>query len=401
MSVDQAVETVSSLVSTVAKKRKLDPTARGLDAIIEALRTSQQQSPGAGASGVERVGAQVNVQELQDQVKAHHKELLSSVTKLGKGIDKALGAQLHLPVDKLSSKLVVEAVHRHLVSEGAFDAASLMGPDVSGQRDGAVEISLREMHAVLVALQAEELQPALEWLELHREALRARGSTLELTLRRLQFVQLLRAGELPAAVKQAREHLAPAAAAAKAAAGGSFAAPRMGGGVDADPEVAVRRLLGSLGFANRLERSPYARELLSPALWSAGAKHFEHECLGMLGMPCDSPLRIAVDAGAQVLPTLLKLASVLGSKQQTAWQSGDQLPVELELPAELRFHSVFTCPVSKEAATADNPPMMLPCGHVLSLGSIAKLARGSRSVRFKCPYCPAECSTAMAKALVL
>ena len=397
MSVEQAVETVSSLVSTVAKKRKLDPTARGLDAIIEALRSSQQV-PGAGASGVEKVIAQVDTQELQDQVKAHHKELNAAVTKLGKGIDKALGTQLHLPVEKLSSKLVAEAVHRHLVSEGAFDAASLMGPDVSGQRDGAVEISLREMHAVLVALQAEELQPALEWLELHREALRARGSTLELTLRRLQVVQLLRAGELPAAVKQAREHLAAVPPPPRP----RRAAPslrRGWGSVDADPEVTVRRLL-RLGFANRLERSPYARELLACAVVGR-AKHFEHECLGMLGMPCDSPLRIAVDAGAQVLPTLLKLTSVLGSKQQTSWQNGDQLPVELELPAELRFHSVFTCPVSKEAATADNPPMMLPCGHVLSLGSIAKLARGSRSVRFKCPYCPAECSTAMAKALVL
>ncbi len=45
--------------------------------------------------------------------------------------------------------------------------------------------------------------------------------------------------------------------------------------------------------------------------------------------------------------------------------------------------------------------MMLPCGHVLALGSIAKLARGSRSLRFKCPYCPAEGSTAMAKQLLL
>ena len=45
--------------------------------------------------------------------------------------------------------------------------------------------------------------------------------------------------------------------------------------------------------------------------------------------------------------------------------------------------------------------MMLPCGHVLALSSITKLARGSRTHRFKCPYCPAECSTAMAKELLL
>jgi hypothetical protein len=147
--------------------------------------------------------------------------------------------------------------------------------------------------------------------------------------------------------------------------------------------------------------------------------------------------------GSLALPSLTKLASVLGGKLQATWHSGEQIPVEIALPAELRFHSVatcpvepspepqpqpqpdpnpspgphpnpgphphphphphqvFTCPVSKEGATPDNPPMMLPCGHVLALDSIAKLARGSRSLRFKCPYCPSECSTAMAKQLLL
>ena len=55
----------------------------------------------------------------------------------------------------------------------------------------------------------------------------------------------------------------------------------------------------------------------------------------------------------------------------------------------------------QEPATADNPPMLLPCGHVLSHGSVTKLARGSRNVRFKCPYCPLETTAGMAKALHL
>ena len=85
-----------------------------------------------------------------------------------------------------------------------------------------------------------------------------------------------------------------------------------------------------------------------------------------------------------------------------AARSGGELPVELELPPTHRMHhSIFACPVSKEPTTPGNPPMLLPCGHVLALGSLTKLARGSRTVRFKCPYCPAEATTAMAKVLHL
>ena len=58
---------------------------------------------------------------------------------------------------------------------------------------------------------------------------------------------------------------------------------------------------------------------------------------------------------------------------------------------EFVFHSIFACPVAKEAATATNPPRMLPCGHVLCKLSIEKIAKsGNRP--FKCPYCPSEAS---------
>jgi hypothetical protein len=51
--------------------------------------------------------------------------------------------------------------------------------------------------------------------------------------------------------------------------------------------------------------------------------------------------------------------------------------VEIPLPLPYRYHSIFACPVSKEQSTAQNPPMLLPCGHVIARESLMRLARGT------------------------
>lgn len=43
----------------------------------------------------------------------------------------------------------------------------------------------------------------------------------------------------------------------------------------------------------------------------------------------------------------------------------------------------------RDQATPDNPPMLLPCNHVLCEQSVLKIAK-ARTRTFKCPYCPVD-----------
>lgn len=77
------------------------------------------------------------------------------------------------------------------------------------------------------------------------------------------------------------------------------------------------------------------------------------------------------------------------------------MQAEIALPPGYQFHSIFVCPVSKDQTTESNPPMMLPCGHVIAQESLQRLAKGGSSVSLKCPYCPRECNLPQAKRVII
>jgi len=72
--------------------------------------------------------------------------------------------------------------------------------------------------------------------------------------------------------------------------------------------------------------------------------------------------------------------------KKAEWSTSNELPVEIPISDEHRYHSIFVCPVSKEQATETNPAMLLKCGHMLCKESMMTLAKNSNKV--KCPYCP-------------
>lgn len=151
----------------------------------------------------------------------------------------------------------------------------------------------------------------------------------------------------------------------------------------------IQALMGCLAYAHRLSSSPYRACLGEDHLARACATLSSAYCR-LQRLPQASALTQCIRLGASSLPRIHRVMALMKERKGLGWSQQDELPVEIELSADLRFHSIFVCPVLKQQTSEGNPPMMLPCGHVICQEALARLSKGQALVRFKCPYCPVE-----------
>lgn len=247
-----------------------------------------------------------------------------------------------------------------------------------------------QMYHILHELRIQRnLQPAIQWARQRSAELEGRGSNLEFELCRLQFVCLFDSHSQDSDAMDTETPNGPLNAWAYAR--------REFAPFQKRYQREIQQLLGAMAFWQNVQDSPYRRLFYNDSAWEEVAHSFNREFCSLLGLSADSPLFIAATAGAIALPYLLKMQSIMKEKR-TEWTTQDELPVEIPLPSQYHFHSIFVCPVSKEQSTDTNPPMMMPCGHVIAQESLDKLSKGSR---FKCPYCPNESHPREAMKVVL
>lgn len=249
--------------------------------------------------------------------------------------------------------------------------------DLSSLHSQELQEKFAEMYTILQQLKAQNLLPAIEWARSNSAELEARGGNLEFELSKLQYVWLFKGpsvNNLPddehngrrGALAYARQHF------------GRFQARHL---------REIQQLASAMVFAPNLPDSPYHLTFAAVSTaFSDVAASFTREFCSLLGLSAESPLYLAVTAGALALPRLMKFMLATRSKG-TEWTTTQELPFETPLPESMLFHSIFVCPVSKEQTTEDNPPMVIPCGHMLARETLQKLCKGNR---FKCPYCPSE-----------
>lgn len=229
------------------------------------------------------------------------------------------------------------------------------------ERPPDLQDQFTDMYRILCALQTrKELDPAIDWARNHSKDLESRGSNLEFDLCRLRFVELFRseaAGSGPLKALEYARNTFP-----------SFSNRYL---------KEQSALLGSVLYSENIQDSPYSNVYFNNDAWEQTASSFTREFCGLLGLSETSPLYTAVTAGGMALPVLEKLERKMGAAGGQ-WTSANELPVEIPLPATYQFHSIFVCPVSKEQGTDSNPPMMMPCGHVIAKESLEKVSRGGK-----------------------
>ncbi|OIV91601.1 hypothetical protein TanjilG_09013 [Lupinus angustifolius] len=381
------LSSIKDAFDRVAKKQKVyssksqdvvDQLGREIEQALATIQSSHNPStPVDHKSVLTDLKVKLGAIGALQQLEGSQKELNTSLTKYQKLLEKLLNTDIskaYRNVD-FDTHLVNQIIANYFYHEGLFDLGDSIISEAGEPDATALKSQFLEMHHIIEAMKVRNLQPALKWVSDNREQLVQIGSNLELKIHKLQFVEIVQNGTRADALKYARTYLAPFASLNK---------------------DEFQKLMGCLLYAGRLESSPYS-ELMSPIHWEITTEELVRQFCTLLGQSYQSALSVAFAAGVQGLPTLLKLANVMAAKKPE-WLAMKQLPVSLELGKEFQFHSVFVCPVSRDQGSEENPPMLLPCLHVLCKQSIIKLSKNSTRT-FKCPYCPAEATVAHCRQL--
>jgi len=391
-----------------------------MESLLFPAAGSEGLSPSGGASltttqTLVLVKALQSAREAAARVAAEHRDLHSSVSKVGKVIDRNFVSDYDSTSrpDVFASadqqRMLNEVILQHFYRAGQLEIGESLAAEAGiaeEQGKKAGKEPFMEMNRILEALNNKNLEPALEWTSAHRAELNDRGTTaisaliamqqqnnntsaaaademssihmprssaLEFKLRRLKFIELLSSGDRTGAIAYARLHFPPFV--------GSH-------------EREVQSLMGAVMYVSghdprtRLLSSPYGH-LLDDSLWHEICDLFVKDACALLGLGVESPLSVAVNAGCKTLPGLLNIKQVMQQRQVAGvWNNAkDELPIEIDLGSDCRFHSIFACPILRQQTTDSNPPMRLTCGHCISRDALSKLSSGHK---LKCPYCPVE-----------
>jgi len=332
------------------------------------------------------------------------------LNKFGKGVDKKFNADLtpliplpppggpsggleddsHMFFSSTESKKAIDDIFAmHFARSGQQEVAEVFMKESGAKLPNDKLQHFASLRRITDAVRLGDLAPAFRWVAEHQSFLKARQSPLEYHLHRSQYVRLLLSDTSPL----------PSTLASSPYATGSASAAVSTNGLNHESHTpASKGASRALAYARINFKQFYPEHISEIARLSAAALYLPFERL--LQSPYkdlftdEGPEKSTSDIANNLYhaPHLIPLfsseycTSLNMSKDLPNWSTVTELPVEIPVPPEYRYHSVFACPVSKEQATPANPPMMMPCGHTVAKQTLLRLCKGGQNVR--CPYCP-------------
>ncbi|KAF2320681.1 hypothetical protein GH714_029965 [Hevea brasiliensis] len=317
---DQQLSTVRDTFERVAKRQKLsssksqeviDQVSHEIEQTLANIKSVQGlMSPVDQKSILTELKHKLNAISPLNQLEGSQKELNIDLSKYPKLLEKSFNSDIsktYRNVD-FDFHIVNQIIASHFYRQGQFDLGDCLINEAGEPEATALRSQFLELHQILDAIKVKNLEPALKWASTNREMLQLNGSNLELKIHRLQFLEILKGGNRAAALNYARTFLSP------------LASLHM---------REIQKLVVCICWIGKLESNPHS-ELLDPTHWEKLSDELTRDFCNLLGHSCGSPLTLAMAAGIEGLPTLLKLANVMAAKRQE-WLAMKQLPVPVEL----------------------------------------------------------------------
>lgn len=357
---------------TAGVLESLDSARAALAACRESLGQPQKTTPPGEA--LAQLRASLEQQQPLARTAKEQKQFHAAISKLGKAVDKASAGsgwdQICRPIP-FDADALNEMIALHLYRCGHFKSAARLVDEAGLPNLPPASFQpLIEIFQVVKSLEERRLDVASAWAEARADQLASIGSTLLFQLARLQFVGIV---AMPGQADEQRDQAL------------AFAQAKLSAFTESHLSD-VMQLMGSLLWAGQLEQSPYAW-LMGEDLWQNACTTLAADGCRLKGIPRESHLNVAFSAGLLALPTLRKMQAVVQASN-VDWNSIDELPDQVTCLNDDRFsfHSIFSCPLSREQTSAENPPVLLRCGHVICRNAMEKLPRTGQG--FKCPTCP-------------
>ncbi|KAI0273395.1 hypothetical protein BC834DRAFT_921486 [Gloeopeniophorella convolvens] len=345
-----------------AGKSKTPSIQDSLDSLLQSLHALKRRVEAGVATEAELAALAKTVEARKKDIDERQKEVYNSLARYGKALDKRFTASLPTYDPLFASAEAQDALEHviamHFLRTGRFSTAEIFIQEFGVDVPATLQSQFVDLHRILVALRSHDIGPALEWAERNRDFLRSRTSSLEFYLHRSEYLRLLFTHDPPQqakAIQYASRYIRP---------------------FYSTHAAEFKRLMACLIFVpkERMQASPY-EDLTSDSIHLDLENMFATEFSASLGMSKQPPLRVVGDIGGGGALARIEKGRKIMRERKSEWSQTDELPIEVPLPPENRYHSIFACPVSKDQSTEQNPPMMMTCGHVVSKDSLQKLSK--------------------------